>query len=152
MRRRGLPIKQPSSCNRRGARASPKFHIAYCPSSHTFLGHAPFALERLRSLGFNICLGTDSLASNSSLSMFAEMRELLRKELGLSPHEALEMATINGAAAIGQRNSLGCIRAGAAADLIALSLPPAADVFESIVAFEGAVPWMMVDGKITLPV
>jgi cytosine/adenosine deaminase-related metal-dependent hydrolase len=132
--------------------AAPKFHIAHCPRSHAFLGHAPFALERLRALGFNICLGTDSLASNSSLSMFAEMRELLRKEPCLSPRETLEMATVNAAAAIGQRNSLGCIRAGAQADLIALPLRPATDVFESIVGYDEAVSWMMVDGKITLPV
>jgi cytosine/adenosine deaminase-related metal-dependent hydrolase len=129
-------------------RAAPKFHIAHCPRSHTFLGHSPFALGRLRALGFNICLGTDSLASNSSLSLFAEMRELLRKEPGLSPREVLKMATINGAAAIGQRNSLGCIRAGASADLIALPLRASTDVFESIVAYDGAVPWMMIDGKI----
>lgn len=131
--------------------AAPKFHIAHCPRSHTFLGHAPFAFGRLRALGFNICLGTDSLASNSSLSLFAEMRELLRKEPGLLPREALEMATINGAAAIGQRNSLGCIRAGAFADLIALPVRPSTDVLESIVAFEGAVSWMMADGKIGTP-
>lgn len=130
---------------------APKFHIAHCPRSHTFLGHAPFALERLRALGFNICLGTDSLASNSDLSLFAEMRELLRKEPWLSPREALEMATVNGASAIGQRNSLGCIRAGAQADLIALPLRPSTDVFESIAGYDGAVPWMMVGGKITLP-
>jgi cytosine/adenosine deaminase-related metal-dependent hydrolase len=128
--------------------AAPKFHIVHCPRSHTFLGHAPFALERLRALGFNICLGTDSLASNSDLSLFAEMRELLRKESGLSPREALEMATINGAAAIGQRNSLGCIRVSASADLIALPLRPSTDVFESIVAYDDAVSWMMIDGKI----
>jgi cytosine/adenosine deaminase-related metal-dependent hydrolase len=130
---------------------APKFHIAHCPRSHTFLGHAPFALERLRALGFNICLGTDSLASNSDLSLFAEMRELLRKEPWLSPREALEMATVNGAAAIGERNSLGCIRAGAQADLIALPLRPTTDVFESIVGYDGAVSWMMVDGEIVSP-
>ncbi len=129
-------------------RAAPKFHVAHCPRSHTFLGHGPFALGRLRALGFNICLGTDSLASNSSLSLFAEMRELLRKETGLSPREVLEMATINGAAAIGLRNSLGCIRAGAQADLIALPLQSSTDVFESIVDYDGAVSWMMVDGEI----
>jgi aminodeoxyfutalosine deaminase len=132
-------------------RAAPKFHIAHCPRSHTFLGHAPFALGRLRALGFNICLGTDSLASNSSLSLFAEMRELLRKEPGLAPVEVLEMATVNGAAAIGQRNLLGCIRAGAFADVIALPLRPSTDVFENIVAFDGAVSWMMIDGKIVSP-
>jgi cytosine/adenosine deaminase-related metal-dependent hydrolase len=133
-------------------RAAPKFHIAHCPRSHTFLGHAPFALKRLRELGFNICLGTDSLASNSDLSLFAEMRELLRKEPWLSPREALEMATIHGAAAIGQRNPLGCIRAGAHADLIALSLPPSIDIFASIVGYNGAVSWMMIDGKVTATV
>jgi cytosine/adenosine deaminase-related metal-dependent hydrolase len=132
--------------------AAPKFHIAHCPRSHTFLGHAPFALERLRALGFNICLGTDSLASNSDLSLFDELRELLHNEPWLSPREALEMATINGAAAIGQRNSLGCIRAGAQADLIALPLWRSADVFESIVCYDEAISWMMVDGKITVPV
>src|SRR5438067_13135579 len=132
--------------------AAPKFHIVHCPRSHTFFGHTPFALERLRALGFNICLGTDSLASNSSLSLFSEMRELLDKEPRLSPREALEMTTVNGAAALGQKNQLGCIRAGATADLIALPLRSSTDVFENIVAFEGAVPWMMVDGKITLPV
>lgn len=132
-------------------RAAPKFHIAHCPRSHTFLGHAPFALGRLRALGFNTCLGTDSLASNSSLSLFAEMRELLRKEPGLSSREVLEMVTINGAAAIGHRNQLGCIRAGAHADLIALPLRPSTDVFESIVGYDVAITWMMVDGKITTP-
>jgi cytosine/adenosine deaminase-related metal-dependent hydrolase len=132
-------------------RTAPKFPIAHCPRSHTFLGHSPFALGRLRALGFNICLGTDSLASNSSLSMFAEMRELLGKEPWLSPREVLEMATINGAAAIGQRNQLGRIRAGAHADLIALPLRLATDIFESIVAYDGAISWMMVDGKIATP-
>jgi cytosine/adenosine deaminase-related metal-dependent hydrolase len=128
---------------------APKFHLAHCPRSHTFFGHAPFALERLRALGFNLCLGTDSLASNSDLSLFAEMRELLRKEPGLSPREVLTMATLNGAQAISQRDLLGAIRSGAYADLLALpDTPSAADVFEKIVAFEEMVPWMMLNGEI----
>jgi cytosine/adenosine deaminase-related metal-dependent hydrolase len=126
---------------------APKFHIAHCPRSHAFFDHAPFALERLRALGFNICLGTDSLASNSSLSLLAEMRELLRNDPGLAPREAIEMATLNGAAAIGRTNRLGCIRPGAAADLIALPIRSGTDVFQEIVAFEGAVSWVMVDGE-----
>jgi len=127
----------------------PKFHIAHCPRSHTFFGHAPFSLERLRSLGFNICLGTDSLASNSDLSLFGEMRELLRKEPWLSPGEVVEMATLNGARAIGQPNSIGKIAPAAYADIIALpDIPSSADVFETIVAFEESVPWMMVNGEV----
>jgi cytosine/adenosine deaminase-related metal-dependent hydrolase len=128
--------------------AAPKFHIAHCPRSHTFLGHPPFALERLRALGFNICLGTDSLASNSDLSLFAEMRELLRKEPGLSPRDAVAMATLNGAAALGQHSRLGCIRAGALADMIALPTRPSTDVFATIAGFEGAVSWMMLNGEV----
>jgi len=128
---------------------APKFHVAHCPRSHAFFGHAPFALERLRSLGFNICLGTDSLASNSDLSLFAEMRELLRKEPWLSPREVVAMATLNGAHAIAQRDLIGKIRPTAHADLIALpDAPSAADVFEKIVAFEENVPWMMVNGEV----
>lgn len=127
----------------------PKFQIAHCPRSHTFFGHAPFAWEKLRALGFNIAIGTDSLASNSNLSLFAEMRELLRKEASLSPREVLEMVTVNAARAIGQGSMLGQIQPGFYADLIAVPHRELDDeIFESIVAFEQAVPWMMVNGEL----
>jgi cytosine/adenosine deaminase-related metal-dependent hydrolase len=125
-----------------------RFHIAHCPRSHTFFGHTPFELRRLRTLGFNICLGTDSLASNSSLSLFSEMRELLRKEPWFSSREVLAMATVNAAHAIGQADSLGRISPGFCADLIAIpSAETGRSVFDAIVAFEGTIPWMMVDGE-----
>jgi cytosine/adenosine deaminase-related metal-dependent hydrolase len=128
---------------------APKFHIAHCPRSHSFFGHAPFAHQRLESLGFNICVGTDSLASNDSLSLFSELRELLQKNPWLSPKAALATITLNAADALGQGGSLGRIRAGFLADLIALPLRPSAKaVFESIVAFEQKVPWMMVNGTV----
>ena len=127
---------------------APKFHIAHCPRSHRFFQHAPFALQRLRALGFNICLGSDSLASNSDLSLFAEMRELLRKHPSVSPMETLEMVTTNGAIALGQRDSIGCLTVGAYADMIALPVSDVGEIFENIVAFSGDVPWMMVDGEI----
>ena len=129
------------------ARAA-KFHIAHCPRSHTFLGHAPFAFKKLRVLGFNICLGTDSLASNSSLSLFSEMREFQRKESGASSREILEMATVNGARVLGQAESLGIIAPGFSADLIAIPFAQTrADIFDAIVAFEGQIPWMMMAGQ-----
>jgi cytosine/adenosine deaminase-related metal-dependent hydrolase len=129
-----------------------RFHIAHCPRSHTFLGHAPFAIQKLRSLGFNICLGTDSLASNSSLSLFSEMRELLRKEPWISPREVLEMVTVNAARSIDRADSLGRIRPGFSADLIAIpAVPSGTEVFDAIVAFEGTVPWIMVNGETLSP-
>jgi cytosine/adenosine deaminase-related metal-dependent hydrolase len=125
------------------------FHIAHCPRSHTIFGHAPFELRRLRGMGFNICLGTDSLASNSSLSLFSEMRELLRKEPWVSPQEVFTMVTVNAARAIGKEDSLGQISPGFRADLIAIPFAETgAAAFDSIVAFEGTVPWMMVGGEI----
>ncbi|MGI8481751.1 MAG: amidohydrolase family protein, partial [Chthoniobacterales bacterium] len=121
--------------------------IVHCPRSHTFFQHAPFALEKLTVLGFNICLGTDSLASNSSLSLLAEVRELLRNEPWMSPRDALEMVTINPAAALRESGSLGKISAGFCADLIAVpSIASETEVFEKIASFEGVVPWMMVNG------
>lgn len=129
--------------------SAPKFQIVHCPRSHTFFGHAPFALQRLRALGFNICLGTDSLASNSSLSLFAEMRELLQKEAWLSAREVLEMVTVNAADAIGQGDRLGQIRPGCHADLIAIPGDGSVNTaFESIVTFEQSVAWMMVNGEV----
>ena len=124
------------------------FTITHCPGSHRYFGHAPFPLERLRSLGFNICLGTDSLASNSSLSLFEEMRELQRKAPSLSPRDLLEMVTTNPASALGQAKLLGRVRAGYRADLIGLPLAISGrDLLDQIVAFNEPVRWMMIDGK-----
>ena len=124
-----------------------KFHVAHCPRSHTFFGHSHFKLRKLQSLGFNVCLGTDSLASNSSLNLFAEMRELIRKEPGISPREVLAMITTNAAEAIGQGDSLGKISPGLFADLIGIPCGQTGDdLFEEIAQFEGTVPWMMVNG------
>src|SRR6266404_3937647 len=50
-----------------------KFHVVHSPRSHDYFKHSQFPFARLHSLGFNICLATDSLASNKTLSLFAEM-------------------------------------------------------------------------------
>ena len=127
-----------------------KFHVVHSPRSHDYFAHSRFPLERLRSLGFNICLGTDSLASNDDLSLFAEMRALQRSEPALSPKEILEMVTVNAARALGKPQALGRIRANYFADLFAIPCSGAADVldvFEEVLAFDRPVDWMMVAGK-----
>ena len=123
-----------------------KFHIVHCPRSRNYFGHSPFAFDRLRSLGFNICLGTDSLASNQSLSLFDEMRGFQKQFPGTSPDEVLRMVTVNPARALRQENALGRIIQGAHADLLAASLS-GDDVLEEIIAFTGE-PWMMISGKV----
>lgn len=127
-----------------------KFQIVHSPRSHDYFGHSRFPFERLRALGFNISLGTDSLASNESLSLFAEMRAFQRNEPGISPDKVLEMATVNAGAALDRSpngGKLGRIRAGFQADLIAVPSRGDDNLFEQIVAFDGPVDWMLLDGK-----
>jgi len=124
-----------------------KFHVVHSPRSHDYFAHSAFAFKRLRDLGFNICLGTDSLASNENLSLFAEMRAFRRSEPAVSPKEALEMVTVNGGRALGRPQILGRIRANYFADLIAIPCGGITDVFEEILAFAQPVHWIMVNGK-----
>lgn len=92
--------------------------VVHCPKCHSYFAHAPFPLKALREYGINICLGTDSLASNTGLDMRAEMREAVDLH-GLSAREVLEMSTLNGALALGQKGQLGEISPGSLADLVA---------------------------------
>ena len=124
-----------------------KFHVVHSPRSHGYFTHSRFHFERLRSFGFNICLGTDSLASNEDLSLFAELRAFRRSEPALSSKEILEMVTVNAARALGKPQALGRIRANYFADLIAIPCNGAADAFEEILAFDRPVDWVMVAGK-----
>jgi aminodeoxyfutalosine deaminase len=128
-------------------RSSPKFHVVHCPRSHSYFGHSRFAFERLRALGFNICLGTDSLASNDSFSLFDEMRAFQKDFPSVSPEETFRMVTVNPACALQQEKELGGIRPGFKADLIAVPCSGSADVFEQIIAFAGPVSWAMVNGE-----
>jgi aminodeoxyfutalosine deaminase len=127
-------------------RSASKFHIVHCPRSHNFFGHGRFAFERLRSLGFNICLGTDSLASNESLSLFDEMRAFRTQFPSISPEEVLQMVTVNPARALRHDSALGKISYAGYADLLAVPLT-GNDALEEIVAFAGE-PWMMMAGEV----
>ena len=127
----------------------PRFHIAHCPRSCRYFRHRPFALRRLVDLGFNVCLGTDSLASNSSLSLFAEMRAVQEAHPDFPSERILEMATVNGARALHQENSIGKICTGFLADLIALPIvKPGADLFTEIIFWDKPVAWMMLGGSV----
>jgi cytosine/adenosine deaminase-related metal-dependent hydrolase len=128
-------------------RSNSKFHVVHCPRSHNYFGHSPFAFDHLRSFGFNICVGTDSLASNESLSLFAEMRAFQKEFPSVSAEEIFQMATINPARALRYENALGQIRPGFGADLIAVPCSTSTDIFEQILAFGGPVPWAMVNGN-----
>jgi aminodeoxyfutalosine deaminase len=125
-----------------------KFSVVHCPRSHAYFGHSDFQFERLREIGFNTCLGTDSLASSDDLSLFAEMRNFYDR-FHFEPQKVLEMVTMNPARALKQRNQLGKISRNFLADMIALPFTKSPDIFETILNFVGKVPWIMLHGRIS---
>ena len=98
--------------------------VVHCPKCHAYFAHAKFPLRELRERGVNICLGTDSLASNNALDMRSEMREAQHVH-GLGDRETLEMATLNGARALKQEGRIGALTPGSLADLVAFPYPEA---------------------------
>ena len=130
------------------ARSTGKFHVVHSPRSHKYFAHSPFPFERLRALGCNVCLGTDSLASNEDLSLFAEMRAFQKNEPRTSPEEILSMVTVNPARALRREDALGKIRPGFCADLIAIPCARSTNALEEIIAFDRPVDWAVLDGKI----
>ena len=102
-------------------------HVIHCPESNLKLASGFCPTHKLIEAGVNVALGTDGAASNNDLDMFGEMRTaaLLGKGVAENPsaipaHQALAMATINGAKALGIDQTTGSIEVGKAADLIAV--------------------------------
>jgi cytosine/adenosine deaminase-related metal-dependent hydrolase len=123
--------------------------IVHCPKSHRFLHQKRFPLEALRERGLNVCLGTDSLASNDSLNLFSEMRMAQKNYSTLGARDLLEMVTTRPARALKLQRDLGRIAPGYLADCIAISHKDAAhDVFEAIVQNRRPIKWMMVNGQV----
>lgn len=91
--------------------------VAYCPRTHHAFGHAPHRFREMLACGVHVCLGTDSLASNPSLSILDELRFLKKCFSDLSPEVLLKMGTLHGAQALGLDRKYGSIAAGMSADL-----------------------------------
>lgn len=126
-----------------------KGYLVHCPGAHRYFQRAPFHFVPLLEAGWNLCLGTDSLASNESLDLFREMRLFREGAPGVSCQAILEMVTIHPAAALRQAGRLGCIAPGALADLIAIPDPePAREIHEAIVENTGPPVWRMINGEI----
>lgn len=118
--------------------------LVHNPTSNLKLGSGIARVARAMELGVTVALGTDGCASNDNLDMFEEMHlaSLLHKGVGrdpslLSPWQIIEMATANGAKAIGIGNS-GELAVGRRADfcvidLKRLHLTPALDLANLVV-------------------
>lgn len=139
-------------------------HIAHCPSSNLKLASGFARTASLLHEDINIGLGTDSAASNNRLDMFEEMRlaALLAKAVSgqantLPAFQALEMATINSAKALGIDEITGSLEPGKAADIVAvdfsdLHLHPCYDPVSHLVYAAGReqVSHVWVNGRMLL--
>jgi 5-methylthioadenosine/S-adenosylhomocysteine deaminase len=132
------------------------------PQSNAKLASGIAPVEQMLKMGINVALGTDSSCSNNNLDMISEMRAaaLLQKvgnmdAVALPAFKAVQMATVNGAKALGQQDMLGMIKAGMKADIILVDmnkphLYPQHDLISNLVyAANGSdVAYTMVDGKV----
>jgi 5-methylthioadenosine/S-adenosylhomocysteine deaminase len=107
--------------------------VAHNPISNLFLGDGIAPVVEMLAAGVNVALGTDGAASNNSQDMFEvlKMAPLLQRARtqdphAISPRQALRMATINGAQALGLDHLVGSLEPGKRADLIVLDLYAAA--------------------------
>jgi len=104
-------------------------HIAHCPESNLKLASGFCPIQTLSKSGINVALGTDGAASNNDLDMIGEMRTaaLLAKSVAndasaVPAHQALRMATINAATALGLDKTIGSLESGKAADMVAIDM------------------------------
>jgi 5-methylthioadenosine/S-adenosylhomocysteine deaminase len=100
-------------------------NVAHCPSSNMALGTGVAPVTKMLEKGINVALGTDSVASGGSLDMWKEMRAALylhklKDQQAMPVSTRLEMATVNGAQALGI--NAGVLRPGYLADIILVDL------------------------------
>ncbi len=103
--------------------------VAHCPNSNLKLADGIAPVTAMHNAGVTVALGTDGAASNNSLNMPGEMRSaaLLAKvqandASALPAADALRMATLDGAAALGLSADIGSIEAGKWADITCIDL------------------------------
>ncbi len=141
--------------------AQKKATVMHNPASNLKLASGFAPVQKMMEKGINISLGTDGASSNNNLDMHKEilLASIMHKGYSgdptlLSPSQALKMATVNGAKALGYDN-LGMIKEGYKADVIMIDLDkpryyPRNNI-ESLIVYAGNsddVCLTMVDGEI----
>jgi len=136
--------------------------VIHCPESNLKLASGFCPTEKLIQHGITVALGTDGAASNNDLDMLGEMRTaaLIAKPIAndasaLNAHTVIEMATLNGAKALGIDSTTGSLVTNKAADIIAIDLnhfntQPSYDIVSDIVysAASSQVTHVWVEGKL----
>lgn len=138
--------------------------VAHCPSSNMKLASGIAKVPEMMQVGVNVSLGCDGGPSNNCYDMIREMKtaSLLQKARLLDPlvmnaETVLEMATINGARALGLKREIGSIEIGKKADMILVRLgaphlmPTISPLSNLVYAAQGSdVDTAIIDGKIVM--
>ena len=126
--------------------AQKRAKVCLCPKSNRYIGVGVAPLEMFLDKGILPGLGTDSLVSNTSLSMFAEMSALAKDHPGVDPEVIFAMATKGGALALQSYDRFGSIEKGKSASLLAVefSAVALADLYSFLVQTEndGRLKWL----------
>lgn len=109
--------------------AKHKVSVAHNPQSNMKLASGISPVKKMLDAGINVSIGTDGASSNNDLDMWDEMRtaSLLQKvstmdTCAIPAYTALQMATVNGAKAIGREGELGVIAPDAFADILLVDI------------------------------
>lgn len=139
-------------------------HAIHNPTSNMYLGSGVSPVPEMIAAGVNVALGTDGPASNNNQDLIESMKfaACLHKVNKLDPaiitaRQILEMATINGAKALGLENEIGSLEVGKKADITIMDMEkahilPVHDPVASLVycANCGDVHTVIIDGKIVM--
>jgi len=128
--------------------AATNVSVVCCPGSNDFFGRSGHRYAEMLAAGINVAVGTDSLASNESLDMLAELQRI-RTEGKVDNQTILKMGTVNGAQAMGLAETIGTLQPGKQADWIAVKVPhdtPAP--LEDILIGKGRVMEVHIAGKL----
>lgn len=103
--------------------------VAHCPRSNALLGCGIAPLDELRGAGLRVAVGTDGVSSVPSHDFFEELRTVIslarargERADAISATEALELATLGGARALGLEAETGSLVPGKRADVAVVSL------------------------------
>lgn len=110
--------------------------VVLCPRSNDRLDVGTAPVKRMKKAGIPLALGTDSLASNDSLSLLDEARFLLQQFPDVfSYDDVLRMITLNGARVLGVDGQVGSLEVDKRADFLVVELPenPGRDLAEAII-------------------
>lgn len=139
-------------------------HVAHCPTSNAKLASGIARLPDLLKSGVNVGLGTDGAPCNNTNDLLQEMKlaAIIHKAVSYDPtiitaEQVLEMATINGAKALGLQDQIGSLEVGKKADFVVVDMrkvhlqpwySPVSAIVYSVTGRD--VEMVVVDGKVVV--